>query len=185
MRRTFEEDLERAVAYHGHLCGGQVIGTRMARLALAHFGIEAGEDYRDLVVMVEADRCLADAMVSVAGCGVGRRRLKLYDYGKMAATFYDIATGRAVRVCSINEARPEEGEDLVAFYQAIPDDRMFAVKAVEVDLGPFDLPGKPLRRVRCEACGETVMDGRDKEVAGRTLCKVCAGEPAYYREVEL
>ncbi len=26
LKRTFDEDLDRAVAFHGHLCGGQIIG---------------------------------------------------------------------------------------------------------------------------------------------------------------
>ena len=27
--RSFEEDLNRAIAFHGHLCGGQITGVRM------------------------------------------------------------------------------------------------------------------------------------------------------------
>ena len=56
LKRTFEEDLDRAVAFHGHLCGGQVIGTRMARLALGYFHIEDPDTYRDLIAFVECDR---------------------------------------------------------------------------------------------------------------------------------
>ena len=38
--RSFEEDLSRAITFHGHLCGGQITGVRMARYALKYFGIE-------------------------------------------------------------------------------------------------------------------------------------------------
>jgi formylmethanofuran dehydrogenase subunit E len=185
MKRTFEEDLERAVAFHGHLCAGQILGTRMARIGLEHFGIEAGEDYRDLIVFVEADRCVADAMSSVAGCFIGRRRLKWHDFGKMAATFYDIPSGKAIRVVAVNESRPAPNEtDITAFYQAISDADMFKIQEVKVAVSEYDLPGKPKRRVACEQCGESVMDGRDVVKDGRTLCKVCAGQPAYYQVIE-
>ena len=38
--RSFEEDLNRAIAFHGHLCGGQITGVRMTRYALKYFGID-------------------------------------------------------------------------------------------------------------------------------------------------
>ena len=185
MKRTFQEDLDRAVAFHGHVCGGQVIGTRMARLGLAHFGIESPEDYKDLVICVEADRCLADALTIVANCSLGRRRLKWYDYGKMAATFYDLQSGKAIRIASVNQSRPgPDDTDIVAFYNAISDEQMFKIEEVEVNLTKLDLPGKPQNRVTCARCGEDVLDGREVVKDGQTLCKPCAGEPAYYHTVD-
>lgn len=50
--RSFEEDLSRAITFHGHLCGGQITGVRMARYALKYFGIEDPDHYRDLIVYV-------------------------------------------------------------------------------------------------------------------------------------
>lgn len=35
---TFEQDLQEAVAFHGHLCGGQMSGVRMARVRSAFAG---------------------------------------------------------------------------------------------------------------------------------------------------
>jgi formylmethanofuran dehydrogenase subunit E len=61
---------------------------------------------------------------------------------------------------------------------------MFKIQNVEVNLTEYDLPGKPKRRVTCEKCGEGVMDNRDVQVNGQTLCKVCAGHPAYYRVID-
>ena len=74
MKRTFEEDLQRAISFHGHLCGGQLTGVRMARYALNYFGIEDPDTYRDLVVYVECDRCLTDAIMTVTNCHPGKRR---------------------------------------------------------------------------------------------------------------
>jgi formylmethanofuran dehydrogenase subunit E len=184
MRRSFEQDLERAVAYHGHLCAGQVIGTRIARAALEYFDIEKPEEYRDLIAFVEADRCIADAVSTVAHCQIGRRRLKWYDYGKMAASFYDIESDRAIRIASINNEKAGPDEDPVAFFNRFSDQEMFKIQEVEIDLDEYDLPGKPQRSVCCDSCGEKVMDNRDVQRDGKTLCKVCAGEPAYYRVIK-
>ncbi|MDR1712768.1 MAG: FmdE family protein [Coriobacteriales bacterium] len=180
-KTSFKEDLEKAVAFHGHLCAGQVIGTRISRLALEHFGIEDAESYRDLVAFVEADRCLADAITSVTACHIGKRRLKWHDLGKMAACFYDIPSGKAIRIASINNEKAPEGADLVEYFEQFSDEQMFKVEDVELDIDEYDLPGRPKRSVICEQCGEKVMDNRDVEVDGQVLCKTCAGLESYYR----
>lgn len=184
LKRTFEEDLERAVAFHGHLCGGQVIGTRMARLALTYFGIDDADTYRDLVAFVECDRCLADAVTVVANCHIGRRRLKWYDYGIMSASFYDMATGRAIRISQRTDA-PHCGHrtDPVAFFAEVPDAMLFHVHEVELpDLSPEDLPSGSRKTLVCDGCGERVHDGRAIERDGRVYCRRCAGERVYYVE---
>lgn len=181
LSRTFEEDLRDAIGYHGHLCAGQVLGTKIARLGLEYLGIDDPAAYRDLIAFVEADRCVADAVCSVAHCKLGRRRLKWHDYGKMAATFYDIPTKRAVRIVAISDKKAPEGADLADFFNSIPDSELFRIQEVEVELTDDDLPGKPRRRAVCELCGERVLDGRERVVGGRVLCKSCAGEPVYYR----
>jgi formylmethanofuran dehydrogenase subunit E len=52
---------------------------------------------------------------------------------------------------------------------------------VEVPLRPEDMPGKPLRRCQCGRCGETILDGREIEASGETLCKPCFERRDYYR----
>lgn len=184
LKKTFEEDLAQAVAYHGHLCVGQILGTRIARLGLAYFAIEEPENYRDLIAFVEADRCVADAVCSVAKCQIGRRRLKWYDYGKMAASFYDLPTKRAVRIVTMSDKKAGPDDDPIAFFGAIPDSDLFRVQEVAIDLDEYDIPGKPQRHVVCERCGEHVMDNRDVLVEGKTLCQACAGQPVYYRVIK-
>src|SRR5438876_801391 len=72
----------------------------MALLGLQKLGIEdpRGKDRKRLVTFVEIDRCATDAIAVVTGCRLGKRALKFKDWGKMAATFVDVETGRAVRV---------------------------------------------------------------------------------------
>ncbi|MGB9663114.1 MAG: FmdE family protein [Moorellaceae bacterium] len=181
--RTLTEDLEAAVAYHGHLCSGMVLGVRMARLGLRKLGIDDPLHYRDLIVYVEMDRCATDAVGVVTGCTPGRRRLKLVDYGKMAATFVDLAGGRAVRVVAVGTQQPPEGADLFEFWEKIPDEEIFKVEPVQVSIPPEDLPGRPLRTVKCSRCGELIRDGREVVVEGLNLCRACAWG-AYYTNIE-
>ena len=105
--KTFEEHLQAAAAMHGHLCAGQVIGVRMARRGCLELGLDPDEraDRQRLIVYVEVDRCATDAISSVTGCKLGKRTLKHVDYGKVAATFVDTRTGRAVRVVAREDAR--------------------------------------------------------------------------------
>lgn len=178
--RTFEEDLQSAIAYHGHVCSGIVLGVRMARLGLKRLSIEDPHSYRDLVVYLEADRCISDAIQTVSGCTLGKRRLKWLDYGKLAATFIDLRTQQAVRLAVLAKHFPQEGEDLIAFWESIPDEEIFKLENVQVEIKPEDLPGRPLRQAVCNCCGETVLDGRELVRNGKNFCYSCANTP-YYR----
>src|SRR5690242_6458391 len=91
--------LREAEIAHGHLCAGQVLGVRMAMAGLSRLGIEdpRGADRKRLVTYVEIDRCATDAVMVVTGCRLGKRALKFFDWGKMAATFVDLESGRAIR----------------------------------------------------------------------------------------
>lgn len=191
----FHQFLDEAVAFHGHLCAGQVIGVKMAMLGLKHIGIDdpRGKDRKNLIVFLEIDRCAADAILCVTGCKPGRRSLKIFDYGKMAATFVNLETGKAFRVAAkqvpdktvnavIAKYFPEKNKEN-AYTDALmflSDEALFDVKEVSVHLRPEDLPGKPLRTVQCERCGETVLDGREISESGKNFCRTCAEGKSYY-----
>ncbi|MCL2140969.1 MAG: FmdE family protein [Dehalococcoidia bacterium] len=177
---TFQQDLDNAIAYHGHLCAGQILGVRMARAALAHLNSIEPESSPDLVVFVECDRCLADAIGIVTGCKIGRRTLKWMDYGKSAATFVNTKTKTACRVVLNKHFFAPEGADLLVYFASIPDAELLTINMVEVHLNPEDMPGKPLMAVTCQKCGEEVTDKRHVEVDGTILCKSCA-YGGYYR----
>ena len=179
---TYREDLDAAVAFHGHLCSGQITGVRMARLALKLLGIDDPAHYRDLIVYLESDRCLADAVSTVTHCTLGRRRLKWMDYGKTAATFLDLKDNRALRIHRIYNEFPEKGTDLNAFYDKVSDEEMFAVEEVVVDYSPADLPGPPREVQVCAFCGEEILDGRQVEKDGKCCCKACLNGGYYKRK---
>ncbi len=98
--KTFAEYEVLAAQAHGHMCAGQVLGLRLAIYGLGLLGIDdpTGTQRKRLVTFVEIDRCATDAIGVVTGCRLGKRALKFLDFGKMAATFCDLQTGRAVRV---------------------------------------------------------------------------------------
>jgi formylmethanofuran dehydrogenase subunit E len=156
----------------------------MSLKGLELLGLEPGAAHRDLALFLETDRCMADAAIVVTGVTAGRRRLKFKDYGKAAISFLDLETGEAFRVAAASEPRPPRGlKDVVGFWTAFDDELIMSHERVSIDVPPEDRPGRPLRRVTCEFCGEDVMDFRDVERDGRIACRACAGD-AYYRKIE-
>jgi formylmethanofuran dehydrogenase subunit E len=178
--RTLDQDLADARAYHGHLCHGMVMGVRMARYGCRLLEIDDPRSYRDLMVYVEIDRCASDAVGVVCGVTMGRRRLKWKDYGKMAATFVDLATGKAIRLAPGKDV-PHAGHDVdpIEFWKDWTDEALFTWVPVSIDIPIEDLPGPPVGSVECARCGESVKDLREVVVDGETLCRACAGD-AYY-----
>lgn len=187
----FENLLEESVKFHGHLCPGQVLGVKMSMLGLQKVSIKdpKGKDRKNLIVFVEMDRCATDAVQSVTGCSLGHRTMKFVDYGKMAATFLNLKTGKSVRVIAREDSRekakeyfPEVENKYTAqleAYKIMADEELFNVMDVNINIRPEDMPGRPLRRVRCENCGEYVQDVREVYRERKVLCKPCA-DGGYY-----
>jgi formylmethanofuran dehydrogenase subunit E len=73
----------------GNLCPGTLLALRVAVLGCTRLGIgdPRGADRKKLIVWIEIDRWLADAVEVVTGARLGKRTLKFLDYGKLAATF--------------------------------------------------------------------------------------------------
>ena len=188
---SFDTLLDISTKIHGHICAGQVIGVRMSILGLELIGIDdpRGADRKKLYVLVEIDRCATDAIQSVTGCSLGKRSMRWMDFGIMAATFVNLETGRAVRIVAREESRelskkycPEienKYQRQLAAYKVMPQEELFAIQQVKADIPACDMPGRPMRRVQCEKCGDWVQDCRDVERDGKTLCRACAGERYY------
>lgn len=96
--RTFREDLERAVGFHGHLCSGQCIGVKMAHMGMRLIGIDNERDRKKLMVFVECNRCPADSILITTGYRIGKRTYYFADLGKVAASFLNLETQKAVRI---------------------------------------------------------------------------------------
>jgi formylmethanofuran dehydrogenase subunit E len=191
---SFEDLLEVSTRIHGHICAGQVIGVRMAMEGLGRVGIDdpKGEDRKKTYVLVEIDRCATDAIQSVTGCSLGKRSMRWVDHGVMAATFVNLETKKAVRVTAREESRElskkyapqtvDKYQRQLDAYRVMPLDELFSFQDVEVTLKECEMPGRPMRRVECEECGDWVQDCRDIVRDGRILCRGCAGA-RYYKEL--
>ncbi len=189
--KTLDELLRDAEMAHGHLCAGQVLGVRLAMLGLELLGIDdpRGKDRKRLITFVEIDRCATDAVAVVTGCRLGKRALKFRDWGKVAATFVDLASQRAVRVCARESSKtlarqmhPEienKNQQQMLAYREISNDDLFTVQWVKVALPPEELPGYKGERIVCQQCGEGINFQREVRRNGKTLCRACAGERYY------
>lgn len=190
--RTLEEYVEQARTAHGHTCAGQILGIRLALAGLKALGIDDPiRERKRLVTIVEIDRCATDAVQLVTGCRLGKRALKFKDFGKVAATFVDLKTNRAVRVVAREESKQrarelfpdvdkEQGQRRA--YQELSDEELFTQQWVRVELPPEEMPGYKAPRVVCAECGEGINFRREVIREGRTLCRACAGE-RYYEEL--
>jgi formylmethanofuran dehydrogenase subunit E len=173
----YQKLLDKCIAFHGHLCMGQVLGVRVA---IKGMELALPLTPRDIIVAVENERCLADAILTVSGTRLGRRTLKLYKYGKMAATFLNCKTGRAFRVrVNYQGAQPGDDETAMRTILCIPDEEIVTWEEVKFELPEFDLPGLPKRVVECSICGEQIFDGKDTIQATGPVCIPCM-HGAYY-----
>lgn len=189
---SLDELLIGAEAAHGHMCAGQILGVRMALLGLASLGIDdpRGADRKRLVTYVEIDRCATDAIALVTGCRLGKRTLKFRDWGKMAATFVDLTSGRGIRLVALESSRDlarklyplieSKSQQQMMAYRELPDKDLFAAEWVRVAVDPAELPGHRGDRMTCPKCGEGVNFGRFIEVMGERLCLSCAQPGARY-----
>jgi formylmethanofuran dehydrogenase subunit E len=180
----FERYLKKAGDFHGHDCVGIALGTRITLAAMKALGLNPGEKHKNLIVYTEIDRCMTDAVQAITGCSLGRRSLKHMDYGKFAATFVNLDTGKAVRG-SVKEhyGNDKPLEDTLKLLAGIPDDQLVILQEVTVSIPETDLPGPPAKKAVCAVCGETIMDGRGITDGKKTLCKTCA-HGGYYRETK-
>ncbi len=182
--RSLEELLKECSSLHGHSCAGQVLGARMAIAGCREVGIDEPEGCKKLIVCVEMDRCATDAIQAATGCSLGRRTLKFLDYGKMAATFINSDTWKAVRILARDNTRalasaycpdasnPSEAQKTA--YGKMPDGVLFSIQQVKPDIAEENMPGFRGTRVYCDNCGEGINFRREVHIAGETLCIPCA-----------
>jgi formylmethanofuran dehydrogenase subunit E len=87
--RSFDELLREAVAFHGHLCPGQVLGVRMVLAGCRALGVvDPKSMQKSLVVFVEAVRVSArddarEKVLRYAGDEPDRRRAQMAAYRVM------------------------------------------------------------------------------------------------------
>ena len=174
---SLTELLEASAALHRHLCPRQVLGVRMGMLAGRELGLalpqidtraDGASAGKRLLTIVETDGCACDGISAATGCWVGRRTLRVEDYGKVAATFVDTHTKRALRIIPRREARslaaafapearntcPERSrrkwEAQRLGYQRMPDDLLLTVQVVTLAASIEWIVSRAGRRAACQ-----------------------------------
>lgn len=188
--------LARSAARHHHLCPRQVLGVRLGlrglialSLLTSNATVPFNNTTKRLLTIVETDGCGADGMAVATDCFVGRRTLRVEDYGKVAATLIDTHSGQAVRVAPTTAARdlagqyapdqPSRWHQYLIGYQRIPDAELVTIQSVTLRQPLAAILSQPDKRAVCQECGEEVMNEREVVVDGRILCQSCAGNSYY------
>lgn len=181
--------LEKSMQDHDHLCPRQILGVRIGLAGMHALGFNIPPTKKRLLVISETDGCFVDGVTAATDCTVGHRTLRVEDYGKVAATFVDTKTGRAVRVVPVLDIRqkvyvyaPDEPRHYYAqmqAYQVMPDEEMSAVQEVILTTPIEQIVSRPGIRINCDACGEEIMNERETLCNGLTLCRACANGGYY------
>ena len=192
--------LELSAASHHHLCPKQVLGVRMGMLAAKILDMPLPQtDRKRLFVFAETDGCAISGITASTGCSVNKRTMRLMDFGKVAATFVDTVTDRAIRIHPLPESRqnaiaiaeaymrPEPIESrwhaYLYGYQVLDDRLLFSVRSVNLSVYLKDIISTPTAFAVCDHCGEEINNGREIITDTLTLCQACGGN-GYYQEAE-
>ena len=97
MNDDFSNDLLNVVKFHGHICGGLLIGVFMSRVIQRLFREKRSVD-EELVAISEGDFCMVDGLQYLLGTTLGKGNLILKPYGKAAASFYNRKDGSGYRL---------------------------------------------------------------------------------------
>jgi formylmethanofuran dehydrogenase subunit E len=185
-----EEDLKKAVAFHGHMCPGLAMGYRVAKYVKEHYPRSEDEE---LVAIVENSSCSVDAIQEMLGCTSGKGNLIFKDYGKQAFTFYSRDKGKALRIYFKGdvfegmdklrqkyfkgELGPEEKKEFEALREQViqriltaPDNEVLSVKEVDI---PAPEKARIYPSLSCQECGEAFMEILGRTVNGKVVCKAC------------
>jgi formylmethanofuran dehydrogenase subunit E len=186
---TLKELLDQTTAMHRHLCPRQVLGVRMGLYAGELLGLALPQSDKRLYTIMETDGCAADGVAVAVNCWVGRRTMRIEDFGKVAATFVDTQTGVTLRVVPRPTVRQaarayaaEAGskwEAQLVGYQLMPCEELFDVRQVVLRTPIEQIISRPGRKALCAVCSEEIMNEREVQVDDVTLCRSCAGARYY------
>ena len=183
--------LAASAARHRHLCPRQVLGVRIGLAGATALGLEAPRTDKRLQTIAETPGCFLDGLEAATGTAPGNRTMFIVDYGKVAAAFIDVKTGRAIRVMPQHDIRqrahlyaPSETRRYFAMlhgYQAMPENELLSFQEIELDRPVEDWIGRAGARTECASCGEEINNQREVVRNGVIQCRPCAGD-AYYQD---
>lgn len=180
---------------HDHLCPRQILGVRMGIAGLNAFGFDVRPSGKQVLVMAETDGCFVDGLIAATNCTVGHRTLRIEDYGKVAATFVEITSGRAIRLAPHLDVRqraamllpdiPRHYLAQMEAYQILLESELFSYTPVQLVIPVGQVISKAGVRVNCARCGEEIINEREIVQSGMVLCKACAIGAYYQPQTDL
>ncbi|MBK6646553.1 MAG: formylmethanofuran dehydrogenase subunit E family protein [Anaerolineales bacterium] len=119
-----------------------MLGARIGLLAGLLLDLPLPQPDKRLIAIAETDGCFVDGISAATGCYVGRRTLRIEDYGKTAAAFIDSLTEQAIRIAPRLNVRElawdyapsakNKWEAQLIGYQYIPDDLLLDWQHIEL-----------------------------------------------------
>jgi formylmethanofuran dehydrogenase subunit E len=184
--------LTSSVSRHSHLCPRQVLGVRIGLAGLNYLNLSFPRKDKRLLIIVETDGCFVSGIEAVTGVSVGRRTLRVEDYGKVAATFIDTATEQSIRIAPQLDIRQKAwkyaaGEKRRYFaqlsaYQEMPDHELLTIEPVRLNKPVAEIISRPGVRTCCTSCGEEIINQRELYWDAAPYCRTCTGFGYYERE---
>ena len=190
MAEMMDEDLRKAVEFHGHMCPGLAIGYRVAKYVKGRYPRSEDEE---MVAIVENNSCSVDAVQQILGCTFGKGNLIYKDYGKQVFTFYIRGEDKALRIyfkgdisgrmdemrsryfkgdLTEEERREFEGvrERVTQYLISANDDEIISVSEVAI---PAPEKARIYPSLKCQQCGEGFMEICGRTAKGKVLCMEC------------
>ena len=166
---------KKCVEFHGHECGGLMIGYRAALYAVRLLNLSLKENgciSRDeqLVCISENDACGVDAIQVILGCSVGKGNLLFHMCGKQAFSIYDRETDRSVRLVLRPRPKGMKKEDTMKYFESCTDEEMFEVKETTLNVPER---ARIFRSIPCSRCGETAAENKMHLQGDEILCEDC------------
>jgi formylmethanofuran dehydrogenase subunit E len=182
--KTFDELLAESAALHRHLCPRQVLGVQMGRLAAVLLDLDLPQSDKRLLTIVETDGCFTTGLSVAANCWVGRRTMRVEDYGKVAATFVDTENGQSIRMAPSPTVRERAAafapdarnrwEAMLLGYQRMAPADLFVWRPVILTTPAVAIISRAGHRACCDRCGEEILNEREVVIDELTFCRHCA-----------
>lgn len=160
---------EKAVAFHGHECGGLTIGYKAALYAIELLELNFSDD-EEVVCVTENDACGVDAIQAILGCTCGKGNLIFHVIGKQAFSFYNRKTNKSVRLVLKDRPSGMTREESFSYLQGKSPNELFDVKETKF---VFPEKAKLFDSFKCEICGESTGEKWLSEVDGKKICLDC------------
>lgn len=172
-----QELWHKAVAFHGHICGGLFTGFLASVYASSILALDFSSD-EEIVCISENDACGVDAIQSTLGCTVGKGNLLFHMTGKSAYSFYSRKTGKSVRLLKVMDVPDPKTIDIVEYCRNRGYMEVFAIQDTVI---PLPERARIFDSYICDGCGENTGANWIRIQNGKKLCPDCASRYDRFR----